>query len=106
MGDVYLAEDTRLDRRVALKLLRPEKAESLDLRERFQREARVAAALNHPSIVHVYSVEEPDGLSFITMELVRGRGPRARMGDGPLPPDRLLALPAHPAAALAPSPAP
>ncbi len=92
MGDVYLAEDTRLDRRVALKLLRPEKAESLDFRERFQREARVAAALNHPSIVHVYSVEESDGLSFITMELVRGRGLRALMGDGPLPPARLLAL--------------
>ena len=101
MGDVYLAEDTRLDRRVALKLLRPEKAESLDLRERFQREARVAAALNHPSIVHVYSVEESDGLSFITMELVRGRGLRALMGDGPLPPARLLALASQIAEGLA-----
>src|SRR5215510_471307 len=92
MGDVYVAEDTRLGRRIALKLLRPEKADSADMRERFRREARAAAALNHPSIVHLYSVEDADGLAFITMELVPGRSLRALIGEGPLPVPRLLGL--------------
>ena len=73
MGDVYLAEDTKLDRKVALKVLPPELAESEQRRARFQREAKAIAALNHPNIVHVYSVEEADGVHFITMELVRGK---------------------------------
>ncbi len=73
MGEVYAAEDTKLERRVALKLLRPEVADVPDRRARFQREARAAAALNHPNIVHLYSVEESEGLLFITMELVQGR---------------------------------
>jgi serine/threonine protein kinase len=73
MGEVYLAEDTKLDRQVALKVLPPELAESEERRERFNREAKAIAALNHPNIVHVYSVEEVDGVHFITMELVRGQ---------------------------------
>ena len=76
MGDVYVAEDTRLNRRVALKLPRPDVADARDGRARFLREARAAAALNHPNIVHLYSVEEADGLVFITMELVPGRSLR------------------------------
>ena len=76
MGEVFVAQDTRLERQVALKLPRPEVADSPDRRARFQREARAAAALNHPNIVHVYSVEECDGLLFITMELVQGRSLR------------------------------
>jgi serine/threonine protein kinase/tetratricopeptide (TPR) repeat protein len=82
MGDVFVAEDTRLERRVALKLPRPEVAESRDRRERFQREAKAAAALNHPNIVHVYSVEEHDGLLFIAMELVPGRSLRELLRAG------------------------
>jgi len=91
MGDVFVAQDTRLERRVALKLPRPEVAESLDRRARFQREAKAAAALNHPNIVHVYSVEECDGLLFIAMELVQGHSLREllRAGD-PIPIPRTL----------------
>ena len=73
MGDVYLAEDTKLDRKIALKILPPELAESEERRARFKREAKAIAALNHPNIVQVYSVEEADGVHFITMELVTGK---------------------------------
>ena len=73
MGQVYLAEDTRLDRQIALKILPPELSHDPERRVRFTREAKAIAALNHPNIVTVYAVEEVDGLHFITMELVRGR---------------------------------
>ena len=72
MGDVYVAEDTKLGRHVALKVLPPEMATE-ERRMRFEREAKAVAALNHPNIVHVYSVEEVEGTHFITMELVRGK---------------------------------
>ena len=72
MGEVYLAEDTRLDRQVALKILPTELATDASRRIRFAREAKAVAALNHPNIVTVHAVEEADGLHFITMELVRG----------------------------------
>ena len=72
MGDVYLAEDTKLDRKIALKVLPPDLAESEERRARFQREAKAIAALDHPNIVHVYSVEEAAGVHFITMQLVHG----------------------------------
>ena len=73
MGEVYLARDTKLDREVALKVLPTELARSEERRARFKREAKTVAALNHPNIVHVYSVEEADSVHFITMELVRGK---------------------------------
>jgi len=73
MGEVYLAEDMKLDRKVALKVLPPDLAESAERRARFEREAKAVAALNHPNIVTVHSVEESDGLHFITMELVKGK---------------------------------
>ncbi len=73
MGEVYVAEDTKLHRRVALKVLSQEMATDPDRRERFQCEARAVAALNHPNIVTVHSVEETDGVHFITMELVEGQ---------------------------------
>jgi serine/threonine protein kinase/Tfp pilus assembly protein PilF len=82
MGEVYVATDTRLERRVALKLLRLDLADSPDRRSRFQWEARAAAALNHPNIVHLYSVEEAEGLLFITMELVNGRSLRELLDAG------------------------
>jgi eukaryotic-like serine/threonine-protein kinase len=102
MGVVYAAEDTKLDRRVALKLLRPEVAESPDRRARFQREAKAAAALNHPNIVHLYSVEESDGLVFITMELVQGRSLRELLAAGvPLPLPKTLTFASQLAEGLA-----
>ena len=73
MGDVYLAEGTKLDPKVALKVLPPALAESVERRARFTREAKAIAALNHPNIVHVYSVEQDDDVHFITMELVKGK---------------------------------
>jgi non-specific serine/threonine protein kinase len=74
MGEVFLAEDTRLGRRVALKLLTSETAGEAERLERFQGEARAVAALNHPNIVTLYSVEEEAGLPFLTMEFVEGDG--------------------------------
>jgi hypothetical protein len=68
MGDVYVAEDLTLHREVALKVLPTELAESDEARARFEREAMTIAALNHPNIVTVYSVEHADGVRFITME--------------------------------------
>ncbi|MCG6950690.1 MAG: serine/threonine protein kinase, partial [Acidobacteria bacterium] len=73
MGEVYLAEDTRLNRRVALKVLPSEMAADPERRARFEREAQAVAALNHPNIVTIHSVEEADGVHFITMELVEGQ---------------------------------
>ena len=80
MGDVYLAEDGKLNRRVALKILPPDLAEKPERRERFEREAQAVAALNHPNIVTIHSVEEATGIEgregavhFLTMELVQGQ---------------------------------
>jgi eukaryotic-like serine/threonine-protein kinase len=93
MGVVYLAQDTKLDRRVALKLPRLDTSNSADRLALLQREAKAAAALNHPNIVHLYSVEEFEGLVFITMELVPGRSLRQLLSAGtPLPLARTLSL--------------
>jgi len=73
MGTVYLAEDTRLGRRVALKVIPPETAADPEALLRFRREARTVAALNHPNVVTLYSVEEAEGLHFLTMERIDGR---------------------------------
>jgi Tol biopolymer transport system component/predicted Ser/Thr protein kinase len=73
MGEVYLARDTKLDRQVALKVLPEELAASPDRRARFEREAKAIAALKHPNIVTIYSVEKSNGVDFITMELIEGK---------------------------------
>jgi serine/threonine protein kinase len=72
MGEVYVAEDTKLGRRVALKVLPPEMATGERLM-RFEREAKAVAALDHPNIVTIYSVEEAEGIHFYTMQLVKGK---------------------------------
>lgn len=72
MGKVYLAEDERLKRHVALKVLPVEFARSPERLQRFQREAESVAALNHPNIITIHSIEHADGLHFLTMELVDG----------------------------------
>lgn len=72
MGEVYLARDAKLDRNVALKILPAEVAFNRDRMERFVREAKSAAALNHPSIAHVYEIDEVEGQHFIAMEYVDG----------------------------------
>lgn len=72
MGEVYLAEDTRLHRRVALKFLLPDGAAHPQRLQRFLQEARVAATLHHPNIAHIYEIGESNGNTFIAMEYVEG----------------------------------
>ena len=72
MGEVYRAEDTKLGREVAIKVLPREMASDPVVLARFDREAKAVAALNHPNIVTVYSVEEARGVHFFAMELVEG----------------------------------
>ena len=73
MGDVFLVHDTRLNRRVALKLLRATDSLNADRLQRFVQEARVASALMHPNVAVVYDVGEFDGKHVIAMEHVEGR---------------------------------
>src|SRR5229473_2580005 len=84
MGEVYLAQDTKLDRKVALKILPAEVASNQDRMSRFVQEAKAAAALNHPNIAHVYEIDEVDGQHFIAMEFIDGETLRRRMVDEPL----------------------
>jgi serine/threonine protein kinase/Tfp pilus assembly protein PilF len=72
MGEVYLAQDTRLDRKVALKILPPKLAEDKDRMSRFVREAKFASALNHPNIITIHEIGEIDGLHFIATEYIEG----------------------------------
>jgi serine/threonine protein kinase len=92
MGDVYLAEDTKLGRRVALKVLPRGRADDPEQRQRFEREARAVAALNHPNIVTIHAVEQADTVTFLTMELVDGKTLSQLIPKGGLPVDRLLKL--------------
>src|SRR5467141_1751406 len=72
MGEVYLAQDTKLDRKVALKILRADVAANQDRMRRFVQEAKAAATLNHPNIAHMYEIGESEGTNFIAMEFVDG----------------------------------
>ena len=92
MGEVYLAEDTKLGRQVALKVLASETASDPDRRARFEREARAIAALNHPGIVTIHSVEEDQGRLFLTMELVEGGPLSEAIPKGGLPIEKLLRI--------------
>jgi Tol biopolymer transport system component len=92
MGEVYAAEDTRLNRAVALKVLPQITAADPERLSRFQREAKAIAALNHPNIVTIYSVEEADGVPFLTMELVEGKPLDALIPRAGMKPAALLAL--------------
>ena len=101
MGVVYRAQHLNLRRSAAIKIIAPEYAEAKGFRERFDREARIAAALQHPNIVTVYDAGEVDGLLYLAMQYIEGSdlaavlqraGPAAALpGDRHLPPGRLRA---------------
>ena len=101
MGVVYLAEDTRLARRVALKAVAPGRDGQEAYRARLRQEARVAATLVHPNIAAVYALEEIDGRPYLASEYVPGRTLREIVSRGPLPVDEVLAVATQLADALA-----
>ena len=84
MGVVYKAEDTKLDRPVALKFLAPHLLRDDEARKRFEREAKAAARLDHPNICTVYEIDEAEGRTFIVMAFLEGRPLSARIKEGPL----------------------
>ncbi|MEO8587685.1 MAG: protein kinase [Acidobacteriota bacterium] len=106
MGEVYRAKDSRIDRTVALKVLPAEFFENKDSIARFEREARLLAALNHPNIAHLYSFEETPASAdaparhLLIMELADGQSLLERLASGPLEPEQLLKVAIEIASAL------
>jgi serine/threonine protein kinase/cytochrome c-type biogenesis protein CcmH/NrfG len=90
MGVVYKAEDTKLDRQVALKFLPPELTRDLDAKTRFIHEAKAAAALSHPNICTVYEIEESEGQTFIATECIEGETLKEKIASGPMKIDEAL----------------
>ena len=91
-GEVYKAWDTRLDRTVAIKVLPAHLASNPELKERFDREARALAALEHPHIVKIFYICQYDGVDFLVMEYLEGETVAARLEKGPLPLDHALRI--------------
>ena len=100
MGRVFLAEDTALDRKVALKFLPAALEEDQTARQRFLREAKAAAALDHPYICKIYEIGEVEGKAYIAMEYIEGRTLFEKVASGPLPLAQVLDLGAEIAEAL------
>ena len=92
MGEVYAARDTRLDRRVAIKVLAPEYALDAVYLARFTREAKAASSLNHPNIVGVLDVGKEDSVSYVAMELIEGKTLAELLTPGPLSIKKVLDL--------------
>ncbi len=92
MGEVYVADDLNLNRRVALKFLPDAFSGDPERMARFEREARLLASLNHPNIAAIYGLEQADGKRFIAMELVEGETLAQRIGNGALPVEESLAI--------------
>src|SRR5256712_1147204 len=92
MGAVYEAQDTRLDRSVALKFLPRDLADDPQMMERFKREAKAASALNHANIYTVYDIGEQDGQHFIAMEFLNGKTLKSRIQGKALPLEEVLDL--------------
>src|SRR5262245_42344757 len=92
MGEVWRAQDTRLGREVAIKVLLPDVSGDPSRLKRFEKEARSASALNHPSIVTIFDFGATGPISWMAMELVQGRTLREILADGALPMKRLLQM--------------
>jgi predicted ATPase/Tfp pilus assembly protein PilF len=90
MGEVYRARDTRLDRTVAIKVLSTHLADRCELRERFEREARTIASLNHPHICMLYDIGHEDGIDYLVLEYLEGETLAERLKKGPLPLEQVL----------------
>ena len=101
MGEIYLADDTRLGRRVALKFLSQELQADAAARSRFVDEARAAASIDHPYVCKVFEADEVDGVAFIAMEFVEGKSLEERLMEGPVPPPEAVRLGSEVAEALA-----
>ncbi|MGA3190388.1 MAG: protein kinase [Bryobacteraceae bacterium] len=100
MGEVFLAEDTRLYRKVALKVLLPEVAQDTDKLARFVQEARAASALSHPNAAHIYEIGEADGRHFLAMEYIEGETLEKRLMGDPLPFAEMISIASQMADAL------
>ena len=94
MGEVYKATDTRLDRTVAVKVISEQIAGNIELRSRFEREARAVALLDHPHICAVYDVGQQDEVSYLVMQYLEGETLAARLAraNGPLPLAQVLTI--------------
>ena len=92
MGEVYKATDTRLDRTVAIKVLPEHVASDPDLKQRFEREARTVAALNHSHICTLHDIGSQDGIDFLVMEYLDGQTLAQRLEKGALPLDQALQI--------------
>lgn len=90
MGEVYKARDTRLDRTVAIKVLSAHLVDRTDSRERFDREARTIAGLNHPHICTLFDIGHQDGTDYLVMEYLEGETLAERLKKGPLPMEQVL----------------
>ena len=101
MGEVYLALDTKLDRKVAIKVLRPDSLAEEKLKKRLLREAQAAAKLDHPNICAIYDVNEVDSVTFIVMQYLEGESLAEKMGRLPLDLSTALALTEQAAEGLA-----
>src|SRR6266852_4594100 len=90
MGEVYKARDTRLDRIVAIKVLPAHLADRAELRERFEREAKTIASLNHPHVCTLFDTGHQDDVEFLVMEYIEGETLAQRLAKGPLPIPQVL----------------
>ncbi len=90
MGEVYRARDTRLDRTVAIKILQGHLALDDNIRQRFEREARIVSSLNHPNICTLFDVGHQDGMDYLVMEHLEGESMADRLARGPMPLPELL----------------
>ncbi|MCL4850093.1 MAG: serine/threonine-protein kinase [Bryobacteraceae bacterium] len=101
MGEVYLAEDTRLERLVALKILPERIAADSERMRRFIQEAKAVAVLSHPNIAHIYDIDEADGVHYMAMEYVEGQTLAAKLNGRPLPTSDIIEIGTQIAEALA-----